>query len=91
MDFFGLQKPGASAMTARRKILIVGLAGAAVLAVAAGSLAWKNLRPTKALAGQAPAGTATRPIELISAELYVTVPRDLVDMVRFTGTTQPIE
>jgi RND family efflux transporter MFP subunit len=91
LDFFGLQKPGASAMTARRKILIVGLAGAAVLAVAAGSLAWKNLRPTKALAGQAPAGTATRPIELISAELYVTVPRDLVDMVRFTGTTQPIE
>jgi RND family efflux transporter MFP subunit len=72
------------------KILIAGLAGVAVLA-AAGALAWKNLRPANALAGQTLAQAVPRTIELIASEVYVIRPRGLVDTVRFTGTTQPVD
>lgn len=77
-------------MKAGSKVLIAGLAGAAVLA-AAGTLAWKDVRPTHALAGQTPAQAASRTIELIASEVYVIRPRGLVDKVRFTGTTQPVD
>lgn len=77
-------------MKAGSKIVIAGAAVLAVLA-AAGALAWKNVRPPGALAGQPSAQGAARTIELISSELYVVRPRGLIDTVRFTGTTQPID
>jgi multidrug efflux pump subunit AcrA (membrane-fusion protein) len=79
------------ALKARRKILIAGIIGAAVLTGVVVSFAWRNVRATNGLVAQVPAQTAARPLELISAELYVMKPRALVDTVRFTGTTQPID
>lgn len=77
-------------MNAKRKMLIVLFAGAMVLA--GGAFAWKNGKPGGS--GPTPA-TAPRPadrtIELIGAELHTIKPRGLVDVVRFTGTTQPID
>jgi RND family efflux transporter MFP subunit len=75
-------------MTAKRKILIATLAGAVVLA--GGAFAWKNGKTPSAAANGASA-TAARPLELIAAELHTIKPRGLVDTVRFTGTTQPID
>jgi RND family efflux transporter MFP subunit len=71
--------------------LVAGITGAAVLVAAVGSLAWRNVGPTGTPVEQTPAYTATRPLELISAELYTMRPRELVDTVRFTGTTQPVD
>ena len=78
-------------MTAKRKIVLACVAVVVVLAAAA--FAWKS--------GIAPAGggapivgtarPAERTFELIDAELHTIKPRGLVDVVRFTGTTQPIE
>ena len=78
-------------MTAKRKILIAVLAGVAILA--GGAFAWKGGKPG---AGNGPASATIakpgeRPIELIAAELHTIKPRGLVDVVRFTGTTQPID
>lgn len=81
-------------MNVRRKLLIAGTALAVVIAGAA--FAW---RTTGAPAAQ-PASVKTvsdkamaseRLLELIPAELHTIKPRGLVDTVRFTGTTQPIE
>lgn len=77
-------------MEARRKILIAGLAVAA-LVVAAGSFAWESVRPAKALAGKMQDHGTSRTIELIASEVYEVHPRRLVDRMRFTGTTQPID
>jgi RND family efflux transporter MFP subunit len=77
-------------MTAKRKLLLVVLAGAVVLA--GGAFAWKNGRSSgNGTAVDAAAKPAERPIELIAAELFTIKPRGLVDVVRFTGTTQPID
>jgi len=77
-------------MNARRKLLLVALAGVVVLA--GGAFAWKN---GKGFSNGAAVATATkpgeRPIELIAAELHTIKPRGLVDVVRFTGTTQPVD
>ena len=77
-------------MTAKRKLLLVAIAAAVVLA--GGAFAWKNGKDSGNAAAVA---TATkpgeRPIELIAAELHTIKPRGLVDVVRFTGTTQPVD
>jgi len=77
-------------MTAKRKLLLVAIAAAVVLA--GGAFAWKN---GKGSSNAAAVATATkpgeRPIELIAAELHTIKPRGLVDVVRFTGTTQPVD
>jgi len=75
-------------MTARKRVLIGTIGVAAVLASAA--FAWKA---TRAPASQAVSGSvaAARPLELIPQELHTVQPRGLVDTVRFTGTTQPID
>ncbi len=77
-------------MTAKRKILIAVLAGAVVLA--GGAFAWKNGKgPSTGAHGAESAKSVERPLELIAAELHTIKPRGLVDTVRFTGTTQPID
>jgi RND family efflux transporter MFP subunit len=77
-------------MTAKRKILFVVLA--AVVVLAGGAFAWKS---GKGGANGGTAATAARPAErtteLIAAELHTIRPRGLVDVVRFTGATQPID
>jgi len=77
-------------MTAKRKIFLAALG--AVLLLAGGGFAWKAVK------GPSPAGNGTsttkateRQLELIPAEVHVIKPRGLVDTVRFTGTTQPID
>lgn len=71
--------------------ITLAIVGAAVL-LGGGALAWKNGK------GAGPAGSGTtiakaseRPLELIPAEVHTIKPRGLVDVVRFTGTTQPID
>jgi RND family efflux transporter MFP subunit len=77
-------------MTAKRKLLLVVLAGVVVLA--GGAFAWKSGKgPGNAAAVATATKPAERPIELIAAELHIIKPRGLVDVVRFTGTTQPID
>ena len=77
-------------MTAKRKLLLVAIA--VVVVLAGGAFAWKN---GKGSGNAAAVATATkpgeRPIELIAAELHTIKPRGLVDVVRFTGTTQPVD
>src|SRR2546430_1548141 len=77
-------------MNARRKVLAGVIAGPVVLA--GGPFAWKTGKgpspPSNATAASQP---TARPIELIAAELHTIKPRGLVDVVRFTGTTQPID
>jgi membrane fusion protein, multidrug efflux system len=74
-------------MTAKRKLLLVCIAAAVVLA--GGAFAWKNGKGSGNAASVAKPGE--RPIELIAAELHIIKPRGLVDVVRFTGTTQPVD
>ena len=77
-------------MNAKRKLLLVALAGAVVLA--GGAFAWKNGKGSGNAAAVATAAKpGERPIELIAAELHTIKPRGLVDVVRFTGTTQPVD
>jgi multidrug efflux system membrane fusion protein len=77
-------------MTAKRKLLLLIIAGAVVLV--GGAFAWKS---GKGSGNGAIVATAAkpgeRPIELIAAELHTIKPRGLVDVVRFTGTTQPVD
>ena len=75
-------------MTTKRKILI-GAVSLVVIA-AGGAFAWKNGATTRS---QSASGGATkeRTLELIPAELHTIEPRGLVDTIRFTGATQPIE
>jgi multidrug efflux system membrane fusion protein len=77
-------------MSTRRTILIV--VAIAAVATAGGAFAWKNGRDVSTLAAGAQTGRPAAPtIELIPAELHTISPRGLVDTVRFTGTTQPID
>ena len=76
-------------MTTSRKPLLLALAGLAVLG--GGAFAWSSNRPAAQQASATKATTAERPLELIAAELHTVKPRRLVDTVRFTGTTQPID
>ncbi|GEP53755.1 efflux RND transporter periplasmic adaptor subunit [Reyranella soli] len=77
-------------MTAKRKLLLVVLAAAVVLT--GGAFAWKGKNGAGTAAAVATAAKpGARPIELIAAELHTIKPRGLVDVVRFTGTTQPID
>jgi RND family efflux transporter MFP subunit len=77
-------------MSKRRTILIVS--AVAVAAVAAGAFAWKNDRSVAAKSAGAQTGKPAAPvIELIPPELHTISPRGLVDVVRFTGTTQPVD
>ncbi|TAJ94849.1 MAG: efflux RND transporter periplasmic adaptor subunit [Reyranella sp.] len=71
--------------------IILAIVGAAVV-LGGGAFAWKNGKGTTP-AGNGPvaAKVADRPLELIPAELHTIKPRGLVDVVRFTGTTQPID
>jgi len=78
-------------MTAKRKLLLVVIAG--VMVLAGGAFAWKTGKNTAANGSVASvaARPSERPIELIAAELHTIKPRGLVDVVRFTGTTQPVD
>lgn len=78
-------------MTAKRKLVLALLAGVVVLA--AGAFAWKNGRNGVPAVAAAPGAksSSSRVIELIPVELHTIKPRGLVDVVRFTGTTQPID
>lgn len=71
--------------------IVIAIVGAAVV-LGGGAFAWKNGKGTAA-AGNGPvaAKVADRPLELIPAEVHTIKPRGLVDVVRFTGTTQPID
>jgi multidrug efflux system membrane fusion protein len=77
-------------MKTRTKI-VIAVVGAAVV-LGGGAFAWKNGKGS-GQAGHAPAlaKEADRPLELIPAEVHTIKPRGLVDVVRFTGTTQPID
>jgi RND family efflux transporter MFP subunit len=75
-------------MTTKRKLLIAAV-GAVVL-LAGGAFAWKASH-APASRQQAGAQASTRTLELISHEVHTIEPRGLVDIVRFTGTTQPID
>jgi RND family efflux transporter MFP subunit len=78
-------------MTAKRKLVLALLAGVVVLA--AGAFAWKNGRNGVPAVAAAPGAksSSSRVIELIPVELHTIKPRGLIDVVRFTGTTQPID
>jgi len=75
-------------MTARKRIFIAAIGVAAVLA--SGAFAWKATRAPASQIASRPVATA-RPLELIPQEIHTIKPRGLVDTVRFTGTTQPID
>lgn len=71
--------------------IVIAIVGAAVV-LGGGALAWKNGKgPSQAGNGPAIAKETDRPLELIPAEVHTIKPRGLVDVVRFTGTTQPID
>ena len=77
-------------MIAKRKVMLVLIAGAMVLT--GGAFAWKNGKPgSSGPTTASPPEPMGRTIELIAAELHTIKPRGLVDVVRFTGTTQPID
>ena len=71
--------------------IIIAIVGAAVI-LGGGAFAWKTGKgTTPAGNGPAVAKAADRTLELIPAEVHAIKPRGLVDVVRFTGTTQPID
>jgi multidrug efflux system membrane fusion protein len=79
-------------MSTRRTIIIV--AAVAAVALAAGGIAWTSGRGVSTQAATAAAQNAKsagQMIELIPVELHTISPRGLVDTVRFTGTTQPVD
>lgn len=77
-------------MKTTTKIVIAIVSAALVLG--GGALAWKNGKgTTPAGNGAAATKVADRLLELIPAEVHTIKPRGLVDVVRFTGTTQPID
>lgn len=76
-------------MNARRKLTIVGLV--AIAALAAGAFAWRTTTTPAAQPATDRTVQTERQLELIPAELHTIKPRGLVDTVRFTGTTQPID
>lgn len=76
-------------MKISRKI-ILAIVGAVVV-LAGGAFAWKSKVASTAGKGAIASKAADRPLELIPAEVHTIKPRGLVDVVRFTGTTQPID
>jgi RND family efflux transporter MFP subunit len=77
-------------MISRRILLIAG--AVAIAALAAGGFAWKSGRGAASQTAGTQSGKAAHPtIELIPAELHTISPRGLVDIVRFTGATQPVD
>lgn len=77
-------------MNSKRKIVLVAV-GAALL-LGGGAFAWKSGKvASPAGNGAAVAKANDRPLELIPAEVHTIKPRGLLDVVRFTGTTQPID
>ena len=76
-------------MITPRKSLLLALAAIAVLG--SGAFAWSSSRPAAQQAADDKTKAPERPLELIAAELHAVKPRSLVDTVRFTGTTQPID
>lgn len=77
-------------MKTKQKWLFAGIAIAALL-LGGASFAWKSGKTTAATTKDVAATKAGRPLELIPAEVHTIKPRGLVDVVRFTGTTQPID
>ncbi|MFO1158307.1 MAG: efflux RND transporter periplasmic adaptor subunit [Reyranellaceae bacterium] len=76
-------------MTRTLKVVLVAAAIGVVVAV--GAFAWKSGKSSAGnVAGSAPS-PPERSLELIGAELHTIKPRGLVDVVRFTGTTQPVD
>ena len=80
-------------MISKRKTLIL-LASAAAI-VAGGGVVWQTSRGLSAQTAASDkakvAAAAQRPLELIPAELHTIKSRGLLDTVRFTGATQPID
>lgn len=80
-------------MISKRKTLIL-LASAAAI-VAGGGVVWQTSRGLSAQTAASDkakvAAVAQRPLELIPAELHTIKSRGLLDTVRFTGATQPID
>ncbi len=77
-------------MKTKGKMFLVVIA--AVLVLGGGAYAWKNGKDTsRAGSGTVATKPAERPLELIPAEVHTIKPRGLLDVVRFTGTTQPID
>lgn len=76
-------------MKAQRKFLIASGVLAAMIAAAA--FAWRTISTPAAQPTSTKTMAAERLLELLPAELHTIKPRGLVDTVRFTGTTQPIE
>ncbi len=75
-------------MKTKGKILV---AVVAVLALGGGAFAWKSGKLSPARNGATVAKAPERALELIPAEVHTIKPRGLLDVVRFTGTTQPID
>ncbi len=71
--------------------IVIAIVGVTVM-LGGGAFAWKNGKATTPVGnGPVVAKAADRPLELIPAEVHTIKPRGLVDVVRFTGTTQPID
>lgn len=76
-------------MKTKGKILV---AVVAVLALGGGAFAWKSGKLSSPVGNGATVAKAPeRALELIPAEVHTIKPRGLLDVVRFTGTTQPID
>ena len=74
-----------------RRTILIG-AAVAVAALGASAFVWKGGRSGSPQAADAQTGQPAEPvIELIRPELHTISPRGLVDTVRFTGTTQPVD
>ncbi len=76
-------------MITKRNTLI--LAASAAVLLAGGAFAWSSSRSAAQQAAADKARPAERSLELIAAELHTIKSRGLIDTVRFTGTTQPID
>lgn len=76
-------------MNTRRKLVIAGTA--LVVVIAAAAFAWRTTTAPAAQSVVDKTIESERLLELIPAELHTIKPRGLVDTVRFTGTTHPID
>ena len=76
-------------MITKRNTLILAVSAAVLLA--GGAFAWSSSRSAAQQAAADKARPAERSLELIAAELHTIKSRGLIDTVRFTGTTQPID
>jgi RND family efflux transporter MFP subunit len=76
-------------MNATRKYLLLGVAG--IVLLAGGAFAWRSHAPLPPQAAATKPSPVERQLELIPAEVHTIKPRGLVDTVRFTGATQPVD